>query len=151
MPMTTARVSLTLTIILVPSLAFAECVRVSLRDNIRPAAVAFSGTATNIVTNAASEWPGTIVTFDVDRVWKGSVTRRFVVYSFTRTPEGTSFTAGKKYMVFAHSPTTQENDDLRLNTTQAFVVGQCGDGTREFMLVRAADLAELGAGNAPIR
>jgi hypothetical protein len=149
--MTTARVSLTFAIILVPSLAFAECIRVSLHDRIRPAAVAFSGTATNVVANAASEWPGTIVTFDVDRVWKGSVTRRFMVHSFTRTPEGISFTAGKKYLVFAHSPTTEENDDLRLKTTPAFVVGQCGDGTEEFMLIPAADLAELGAGNVPMR
>jgi hypothetical protein len=150
--MTTARVSLTLAIILVPRLAFAECLRrVPLHYSIGPAAVAFSGTATNIVSNAGSERPGTIVTFDVDRVWKGSVTRRFMVYSFTRTPDGMSFSVGKKYVVFAHSPTAGESDDLRLNTTPAFVVGVCGDGTEELMLVPVAEFAELGEGNAPIR
>jgi hypothetical protein len=62
-----------------------------------------------------------------------------------------NFTVGKKYVVFAHSSTTQENDDLRLKTTQAFVVGQCGDGTMEFMQVPATELADLGAGYPPNR
>jgi hypothetical protein len=74
-----------------------------------------------------------------------------MVYSFSRTVENMSFAAGKKYVVFAHSPTAQENDDLRLKTTPAFVVGQCGDGTKEFMFVPAAELADLGTGTAPKR
>src|SRR6185312_17340050 len=112
-------------VLLVPHLAFAECLIRPLRDSVNRAAVAFSGTATGVATPTASEWPITIVTFEVERVWKGSVTRRFAVYSFTRTAEGFTFAAGKKYVVFAHNATTQEREDLQLTaTTQTFVVGQ---------------------------
>jgi len=42
----------------------------------------------NVTANVASDWPrATTITFEVDRVWKGSVTKQFVVYSFTRTLE----------------------------------------------------------------
>jgi hypothetical protein len=151
--MTRLSVSLTLAIIVAPSLAFAECLALSLRNSIRPAAVAFSGTATTITnTDTASDsWAGTVVTFEVDRVWKGAVTRRFSVYSFTRTAEGMNFTAGKRYLVFAHSPTNEERRDLRLETKQGVVVGQCGDGSKELAEIPAASLVELGAGHAPSR
>ena len=137
--------------LLAPGLAFAECSSIPLRDSVRPAAVAFSGTVTEVATSTASEWRPTIVTFEVERVWKGSVTRRFAVYSFTRTPEGLNFVAGKKYVVFAHDPTTQEREDLQLTvTTQTFVVGQCGDESEEIANIGAGDLAELGPGTAPV-
>jgi hypothetical protein len=151
--MSIATIALALTAALVPSFGFAECVVLSLRDSIKPATVAFSGTTTAIVltTASASEWPGTTMTFDVDRVWKGPVTKRIVVHSFTRSAEGMNFTVGKTYIVFAHSPTTEERQYLRLKANEGVVVGQCGDGTREIALLSADLTNELGPGQIPIR
>jgi hypothetical protein len=147
------RLLLTLAALLVPAVSFSECVLLPARYRAEPAAFVFSGTVETVAVNVASEWPSTIVTFGVDRVWKGSVAKQFVVYSFTRTPEGFDFKTGKRYLVFAHVQTDREQDDLKLAVTSwpVPIVGQCGDGTVEMERVSPPELAELGSGTVPSR
>jgi hypothetical protein len=138
-------------VLIVPHVAVADCV--ALRANLpaRTAALVFSGTTTDVATNDTSEWPSAIVTFDVDRVWKGRVTKQFAVYSFTRTVEPFIFKVGEKYLIFAHVLTDTERRDLNLPSTRQkiFVVGQCGDGTREMTWVTPQEIVELGRANRP--
>jgi hypothetical protein len=136
--------------LLLPRLTFAECVGMPIRPIADQAAVVFSGTVMKVTTNTASEWGGQIVTFDVDRVWKGSPTKQFVIYSFTRTPEPFQFTVGTKYVVLAHTQTTEERTQFGLAASEpaTFGVGQCGEGTRTYEHAKA-ELADLGAGRAP--
>lgn len=138
---------------LVPHVAVAECV--SLRANVaaQPAALVFSGAVTDITANNASEWPSAIITFDVDKVWKGRVTKQFDVYSFTRTAEAFTFKVGQVYLVFAHEQTEAERRDLNSGITerQVFVVGQCGDGTRELPVVTPQEIMALGPASDPVR
>jgi hypothetical protein len=138
-------------LILLPRLTFAECVFMPLRPIADEAAIVFSGTVMNVAANTASEWGGQIVTFDVDRVWKGSPTKEFVIYSFTRTPEPFPFTMGTKYVVPAHTQTTEERTEFGLPASgpQTFGVGGCGGGTRTYEQAKG-DIADLGPGRAPV-
>src|SRR5438128_975061 len=123
--MTKMNVFVALVAVLMPRIAAADCITIQAALQAKSAAVVFSGTTTNITPNAASNWPSTIVMFDVDRVWKGSVAKRFVVYSFTRTPEPFIFHAGETYLVFAHARTEMERQDLTQSVGEppTFVVG----------------------------
>ena len=136
--------------LLLPRPTFAECIGMPLRPIADHAAVVFSGTVIKAAANTASEWGGQIITFDVDRVWKGSATKHFVIYSFTRTPEPFQFTVGTKYVVLAHTQTTEERAQFGLAASEpaTFGVGQCGEGTRTYENAKA-EIAELGPGRAP--
>lgn len=114
--------------LLLPRLTFAECIGMPLRPIVDQAAVVFSGTVVKVTANTASACGGQIITFDVDRVWKGSPTKHFVIYSFTRTPEPFQFTVGTKYVVPAHLQTTEERTQFGLGASEppTFGVGQCG-------------------------
>jgi hypothetical protein len=79
-----------------PRLTFAECVTMRICLTADQAAVVFSGTVVKVAANTASAWGGHIVTFDVDRVWKGAPTKQFVIYSFSHTPDRFEFTVGEK-------------------------------------------------------
>jgi hypothetical protein len=150
---TEMRYLLGLLAVIVPDIAVAECVVLRANVPAQSAALVFSGTATDITANDASEWPSAIITFDVDKVWKGRVTKRFVVYSFTRTAERFTFKIGQAYLVFAHEQTEAERHDLNLGITerQVFVVGQCGDGTREMAMVTPQETMQLGPASGPAR
>ena len=144
-------ISLAAVALLIPYAAGAECIGLPPALVAKSAAVVFSGTVTKVDRVDASEWSrqfAQFVTFDVDRVWKGRVRRQFDVYSFTRTPEPYPLRVGTRYLVFAHTPTEQERVDLNLGAGEAFVIGQCGDGTTEFP-VPPEDLAGLGPGITP--
>jgi len=136
---------------LMPHQAFAECVRVgnSLRAILPYADTVFSGTVTDV-----TDLSGVIdrfVTFDVDRVWKGPVTKRFSIHSFDLTMDRYSFDVGRKYLVFAHKPRSEdERTLLRVlpSERETFVVGICGGGTRWFSEVDGK-LDELGSERRP--
>jgi hypothetical protein len=136
--------------LLLPRLTFAECIGMPLRSIADQAAVMFSGTVVKIAANAASDWGGQVITFDVDRVWKGPLTKQFVIYSFTRTPEPFQFTVGTKYVVAAHIQTTEERTQFGLAASESptFGVGQCGDGTRAYEYAQA-EIPDLGPGRSP--
>jgi hypothetical protein len=138
--------------LLFPRPIFAECVALRLSNIVGDAAVVFSGSVTNVTANVASEWPSEIVTFDVDRVWKGVPTKRFVIYSFTRTLERFRFQIGTKYVALAHLQTAEERNlfGLAASAPPTFGVGGCGDGTREYATF-ATEVAELGPGREPGR
>jgi len=151
--MTEMRFLLGLVAVLVPHVAVAECVFLRANLPAQSAALVFTGTTTNVAANNASEWPSAIITFDVDKVWKGPVTKQFALYSFTRTVEPFTFKVGEKYLVFSHALTDAERKDLNLGITerQVFVVGQCGDGTREIAMVTPEEIVELGPPSGPAR
>jgi hypothetical protein len=123
-----------------------------LRPIAAHAAVVFSGTVMMVTVNAASESGGQIITFDIDRVWKGSATKHLVIYSFTRTPEPFDFTVGTKYVILAHTQTAEERAVFGVPASEppTFGVGQCGEGTRAVEYAKA-EIADLGPGRAPHR
>ena len=100
-----------------------------------------------------------VVTFEVNRVWKGDVTRRQVVYRASRLPFGQrrgSSTrliqfeeVGKRYIVVAHQLTGIERVDLGLTSTDTanLATGFCGDGSRPVEVEGSID--DLGPGRAP--
>ena len=99
----------------------------------------------------SSAWPGQIVTFDVDRVWKGQVQQRFVLYN-SRAIEGITFQQGQRYVVFAHWLKPRERERLGLPATAPMTLGvaQCGDGTLLFDTAdRTGMVRELGVGRPP--
>src|SRR5262245_46823609 len=110
---------------LLPPLALAECVRItdSLRAEMSSGDAGFSGTVTDV-----GDGFDQLVTFDVDRVWKGPVTKRFSIHNFDLTADRYSFGAGRRYLVFAHKPRTEEERTLLRVfpwVRETFVVGMC--------------------------
>jgi hypothetical protein len=134
--------------------AFAECPE--LPDDIRAiakySAVVFSGTVTKIESISVSRG-AEAVTFGVERVWKGSPSKQFVVYNVTFTgivDVGFVFQKGTKYIVFAHRQTTEERAvfGLAASGPMAFRIGPCGGGTLTLEEAKV-EMAKLGAGRAP--
>ena len=137
-----------------PHVAKAECIVAPPSFFAEHSSVVFSGTvmrADPVDASARTNGRAQFVTFDVDRVWKGEVPRQFNLYSFTRSFERYPLQAGTRYLVFAHTPTEEERTDLNLGQRQTVVIGQCGDGTKQFTEISLQELAELGPGAAPRR
>jgi hypothetical protein len=84
--------------------ARAECVRVSAKEMAKRVMeeqhyeLVFSGTVVAVTRTAEL---GYRATFDVDRVWKGSVTKRFDLYVWELTPEVPRFETGHQYIALA--------------------------------------------------
>jgi len=132
----------------IPHPAIAECTGLPLAVRAQSATVVFSGTVIRLTPTEAPEWArgrAQSVTFAVERIWKGDVPKEFDLYSFTRSPEHYALRIGGRYLVFAHAATQEERVDLHLDQREAFVIGQCGDGTTEFP-ISAEELAALGPG-----
>lgn len=108
----------------------------------------FSG----IVATARHPDAAVIVTFDVDRVWKGAISKRTVVYRPNPvTPDSRQvFDLGERYVVVAHRVTAAEREQFHLDTAlpDALAVGLCGDGSRPFKFAEP-ELVELGPGRPP--
>jgi hypothetical protein len=131
-----------------PHAASAECVGFPLRHVADHADVVFSGTVTSLVALEPA-WPyRAVVTFQADRVWKGPVTERFVIRSFSRSAEYFSFTVGRKYFVGAHQQTDAERAEFGIAAAEppTFGVGGCGDGTIGWEHVGERGLSDLGPG-----
>ena len=88
------RIALIATFIAVASstLAHAECVQLNVATVARYADAVFSGRITDA--------DGSTITFEVDRVWKGPVTKRFTVYR-VNSVEAFQPAVGSEYLVFA--------------------------------------------------
>ena len=120
-----------------PRLAAAQCVIMPLdnRADHWPD-VAFSGTVQRIQTVRAGE----IVTFDVDRVYKGQVDQHVVVFNWQHPPvlEGiVTFELTKRYLVLAHRQNAEERtqfatpgegtETLGLQGCDVYTFGQSSD------------------------
>ena len=148
-------------VLLCPYRATAECIVAPPAFFAEHATIVFSGTVTKVDPVAPLAWSrAQLATFKVDRVWKGGVRRQFDVYSYTRAFERYPLRAGTRYLVFAYVAGEEERVDLKLAQRQAFVIGQCGGGTREFPASASAtnrrsyeyspqEIAELGPGTIP--
>lgn len=140
--------------LLFPYRSAAECIEAPPAFFAKYATVVFSGTVTKIDQVDSSAWArgrAQFAAFNVDRVWKGDVSRQFGLYSFTRSVERYPLRSGTRYLFFARTPTQEERNDLNLGQRQAVVIGQCGDGTRQFWEASSQELAELGPGVTPRR
>jgi hypothetical protein len=104
----------------------------------------FSGTVVE-VTRTGDE--GARVTFEVDRVWKGSVSKRFDVYLWDPEPETPRFGPPGEPYVVAAAPLSnlraRQGVGLRETDALAFAPVQCS-GALSPDVVR-----ELGAGQPP--
>jgi hypothetical protein len=115
----------------------------------RPEVIAaFGGT----VVDVRREDAAIIVTFDVDRVWKGTISKRTTVYR-PNPASGDSrqvFDSGERYVVLAHSMTATERAQFRADAASqdALAVGLCGDGSRPFT-VAEREFADIGPGKPP--
>lgn len=125
-----------------PRSASAECVTLSAGTVARYADAIFSGTVTEIGSDA--------ITFDVDRVWKGPVTKPFTVYVI-RSIDAFEPRLSVKYLVFAVRASEEEQRGFDARDQRAFVLRQCGSGTREWQHVSNHEVKGLGRGRSPAR
>jgi hypothetical protein len=113
-------------------------------------AVVFSGTVVDLQRLHAAQ----VVTFDVDRVWKGDVTKRFVIYRPPGVPPSgwpEPFSLRARFIVVAHRLSAVERADLRVGVPpDSFGTGLCGNGSRPFSLAEKwNELRDLGPGREP--
>jgi hypothetical protein len=122
--------------------ANAECVTLSVGTVASYADAIFSGTVTDIGADA--------ITFDVDRVWKGPVTKPFTVYVI-KSIDAFEPRLGVKYLVFAVRASEEEQRGFDASRQRAFVLRACGSGTREWKHVSNHEVKGLGRGRSPAR
>lgn len=107
-----------------PSNALAECVGLNpnLPEDFQRADLVFSGTVLRA--------EGTLVqalTFTVDRVWKGQVTREFTVYQFLSV-DSYPLQSGTAYVMFAHLLTAEKRkrNGILPDADPIFEIHTCG-------------------------
>ena len=103
----------------------------------------FSGTVSDIEESAGAS--AHVVTFDVQRVWKGTLTKRVSLYQLN-TNEAIQFSAGVPYLVVAYRRVPDERE-LSGTIQRATTLGidTCISGTLE-QAERRGDVRELGPG-----
>jgi|SRR5688572_761178 hypothetical protein len=128
----------------------------------------FSGTVADV---RQSRFNGTVldlgrsddflaVTFEVERVWKGDLAKRTLVYRpVPAIPEGSGrsgspvslhFETGKRYVVVAHHLTAVERAQVgAFQNPHALMVEMCGGGSRSFEMAAPKVFDDLGTGWAP--
>jgi len=131
------------------STAAAECVGFRLDHYKKHADLIFSGAIREL---RDLDWRRTLVTFEVDRVWKGNVGKRVVLHQvlsidsfrFVGTPPG------KEYLVFASRLEPAQRALFELTArSDAFSVPICGGGTRALPEVDQDTLRKLGRARNP--
>jgi hypothetical protein len=108
--------------------ASAECIRVTpdLPKFFQDADLVFRGTLLGAELRPKGSSMQAL-TFSVDNVWKGEVTRQFTVYQFLFV-ESYAFERGAAYVLFAHLLTPEERQRRRIpaDADQIFEVETCG-------------------------
>jgi hypothetical protein len=107
----------------------------------------FSGVVTEITIGAAL---GTKVTFEVDGVWKGSLTRTAVFYAFLHS-ESLPLAKGIRYLIFAR-PAREYLELARsrgIDPLYVVGIGGCGDSARYDDAIGRPYLTDLGPGRRP--
>jgi hypothetical protein len=147
------RLLVTCLFLLLPRLTLAECATIRPRDAMKQSDVVFSGVASEVnVEGGRGPRERQRITFEVDRIWKGFVSRRVVIYGETPFMDAFFFRRGTKYFVTAHRPTPDERMELEvfLDTPKTFfVVAGCGGGSYAFSPTSPADPTGLGPGRLP--
>jgi hypothetical protein len=109
--------------------ASAECVRTTARQVMESKhyEVVFSGTVVAITRTADF---GYRATFDVDRVWKGTVAKRSDLHVWEMAAETPRFVVGQKYLALARklvAPEERNGVGLKGTDIVAFTPVQCSD------------------------
>jgi len=104
--------------------------------------VVFSGTVVSVTRTSPY---GYRATFDVDRVWKGSVPKRFDLYVWELAAEVPGFVLGQHSVVLAQrlTYTTREGVGIEKSDADAFGPAQCS------MALDANIVRDLGPGESP--
>jgi hypothetical protein len=128
-----------------PSAVSAECPLMTASQGMAmPTTVAvFSGTVIDIEESAGAATY--LVTFDVQRVWKGTLTKRVSLYQ-SNTSDAIPFSAGVPYLIVAYRLRPEERDvsgTIRRAATLGIVT--CASMTLEHA-ERRGDLREIGPG-----
>ena len=107
----------------------------------------FSGTVVEIEEGAGAV--AHVVTFDVQRVWKGTVAKRVALYQ-VNTTEAIQFSAGVPYFMVAYRLPPEEKVEVSGAIRRATTLGvaTCVSKTLE-QAERLGDLHELGPGRLP--
>jgi TonB family protein len=133
----------------------AQCVneRIGLDSVLTQESVAlvFVGRVVNVEHAGSTE----TVTFEVERVWKGPVKERTMIYRPTsaagQTTESPIVFSRTRYIVIAHRLDVTERKSLGLDDREdAFGTNTCGDGSRPLASTEP-DLGKLGPGREPLR
>jgi len=128
-----------------PAVVTAECPLMTVSQGMAlPTTVAvFSGTVSDVEESAGAA--AHVVTFDVQRVWKGTLTKRVSLYQ-SNTSEAIPFSAGVPYLIVAYRLHPEERDlsgTIRRASTLGIVT--CASMTLEHA-ERRGDLREIGPG-----
>ena len=103
----------------------------------------FSGIVSDIEESAGAA--AHVVTFDVQRVWKGTLTKRVSLYQLNTT-EAIPFSAGVPYLIVAYRlPPEKRELSGTIQRATSFGVATCVSRTLE-QAERLGDLRELGPG-----
>jgi hypothetical protein len=130
---------------LIPAVTSAECLFVTMPQAMAsPMTIAiFSGTVSEIEESAGAVVH--VVTFDVQRVWKGTVTKRVSLQQLN-TSDAIEFSAGVPYLIVAYRLRPEEREvsgTIRRGT--ALGIDACASKLLE-QAERLGDVRELGSG-----
>jgi TonB family protein len=97
--------------------------------------------------------PAQAVTFNVNRIWKGEVRERTVIYQMLpvgRTAERRLFQPGKAFLVVAHRLSAGERKDLGIELNEdLFGTDACADGSYPVSILQY-DAKSIAPGSAPV-
>ena len=149
----------------VPALAQCWSGWLSLKDQMNrpPVTVVFRGSVV--------EWQRRdsflVLTFEVNRVWKGTVSRRVVLYQPVPRPGARPLASGglkpfrgglrpfdmiRPFIVLAHLLNSQERREFGVAAadTRSLATSMCGDGSRPYSLAQEfGEVKSLGPGREP--
>jgi hypothetical protein len=108
-----------------------------------------------------------VMTFEADRVWKGTVSRQVMLYQPIPKPGGRLLTSeglkpfkgglrpfdmSRPFVVLAHLLNAQERKEFGVDAadTRSLATSMCGDGSRPYSVAEEfGDVKELGPGRKP--
>jgi TonB family protein len=148
----TAGCSLACVYVVAPIAVLAQCgagsIGIEQLLSLHEVAIVFSGTVVGLERPGSTE----MVTFHVERVWKGPVKEETTIYRPV-PPSGDHsplFERGSRYAVIAHRLDARERRDFAAPAREdTFGTNMCGDGSRPF-LAAAEDLKRTGPGRPPV-
>jgi len=150
-----------------PALVLAQCGSgwLSLKDQMNRPAV------TVVFRGSVLEWQRResflVMTFEVNRVWKGTVSRRVVLYQPIPRPGARPPASGglnpfkgglrpfhmiRPFIVLAHLLNAQERREFGVDAadTRSLATSMCGDGSRPYSVAQEfGEVKSLGPGRGP--